>query len=54
MTFSFTGLKPGETEMTIEERSPIADNLDHIYSVRVNVDLSVEIDPIEIRDAEVE
>ena len=48
--YSFTGLKPGETGMTIEERSPIADNLDHIYRVRVDEELHVEIELIETRD----
>ena len=35
---TFTGLKPGGTTVVIEERSPIADNLDHKY--RITVDLS--------------
>lgn len=41
--FTFTGLKSGEARMTIEERSPIAENLDHIYSVKVDEDLNVTI-----------
>ncbi len=48
--FSFNGLKPGETDMKIEERSPIADNLDHLYRVKVNDDLQVEIEKLETKD----
>lgn len=48
--FSFTGLKQGETDMKIEERSPIADNLDHLYRVKVNDDLQVEIEKLETKD----
>ena len=47
--YSFTGLKPGETDMTVEERSPIADNLDHLYKVRVSDNLQVEIEVLETR-----
>ena len=46
----FTGLKQGETAMTIEERSPIADNLDHLYKLKVNEDLQVEIETLETKD----
>ncbi|MBR5376371.1 MAG: hypothetical protein IK139_03755 [Lachnospiraceae bacterium] len=42
--YSFKGLKPGETYMTIMERSPIADNLDHLYKVSVDEDLHVKIE----------
>ena len=41
--FTFTGEKPGKAEMTIEERSPIGDNLDHHYTVTVDSELHVEI-----------
>ena len=41
--FTFTGEKPGKAEMTIEERSPISDNLDHHYTVTVDSTLHVEI-----------
>ena len=50
VTFSFTGKVKGETEMTIEERSPIGDNFDHKYKVSVAEDLSVTIDEIEESD----
>ena len=48
--FTFTGLKAGETTMTVEERSPIAGNLDHKYNVIVNDDLEVSIEKLETRD----
>lgn len=40
---TFTGLEAGETAVTIEERSPIADNLDHFYTAAVSEDLAVTI-----------
>ena len=39
--FTFSGLKEGETEMVIEERSPIAENLDHHYKLHVDPELNV-------------
>lgn len=42
--FTFSGLKKGETEMVIEERSPIADNLDHHYKLCVDAKLNVVIE----------
>ena len=57
VTFTFTGQKPGEAQMTVEERSPIGDNIDRLYSVRVDgalnasvelltsIDLNATIDP---------
>ncbi|MBE6908926.1 MAG: hypothetical protein E7474_04890 [Ruminococcaceae bacterium] len=45
--FTFTGLKPGKADMTVEERSPIGDNLDHRYTVTVDPDLNVSIEPVE-------
>lgn len=50
VSFTFTGLKPGEATMTIEERSPIADNLDHIYAVKVDQDLNVSIELLTTND----
>lgn len=47
---TFTGLKPGETTMVIEERSPIADNLDHKYKVTVDDELNVQIEQLSVRD----
>ena len=41
--FTFRGLKPGTTTVTIQERSPIADNLDNIYDVTVNDDLEISL-----------
>ena len=42
----FTGGKPGQTNVKIEERSPIGDNLDHLYKVTVDDDLDVSIEEI--------
>ena len=42
--FTFSGVHEGESEMVIEERSPIADNLDHHYKVYVDPDLNVTIE----------
>ena len=50
VTFTFTGLKPRETSMTIEERSPIGINEDLIYSVQVDQDLNVSIDLVKVND----
>lgn len=50
VVFSFTGLNPGETEMTIEERSPIADNLDRKYKVTVDDDLNVTIEEVSVTE----
>ena len=38
---TLTGLKPGKTNVTVQERSPIADNLDHIYTITVSDNLNV-------------
>ena len=38
---TFRGLTPGTTEVTVEERSPIAENLDHRYVLTVDEDLNV-------------
>lgn len=54
VTFVFTGSKPGETGMRIEERSPIADNLDRIYRVRVDDELNVQIEEVSVRNIEEE
>ncbi len=40
----------GETTMIIEERSPIADNLDHKYRVTVNDELNVQIEQLSVKD----
>ena len=46
MVYTFTGLKPGKTDMLIEARSPIADNYDINYRITVNEDLSVKIEEV--------
>ncbi|MCR4788148.1 MAG: protease inhibitor I42 family protein [Lachnospiraceae bacterium] len=48
--FTFTGIKPGETTVLIEERSPIADNLDHTYKVTVDDELNVQIEQLSVKD----
>ena len=48
--FTFTGTKPGETDMLIEARSPIAENLDIKYKVIVSEDLSVKIEEVSVTD----
>ena len=43
---TFRGLKPGETAMTVRERSPIAGNADLTYAVKVDEKLNVTITPM--------
>lgn len=47
---TFTGIKPGETTVVVEERSPIADNLDHKYGVTVDDELNVKIELLSVKD----
>ena len=47
---TFTGVNPGETTVIIEERSPIADNLDHKYRITVDDDLNVQIEQLSVKD----
>ena len=44
VVFTFSGLKQGETRMTVEERSPIAGNFDHFYVLKVDEKLNVTIE----------
>lgn len=48
--FTFTGLKPGRTSLTVAERSPIAGNLDHLYEVTVAEDLKVTLTKLTVTD----
>ena len=48
--FTFTGLKQGETKMTIQQRSPIAENSDTVYNVTVADDLTVTLTEIGTKD----
>ena len=41
--YTFTGVAPGETTVTVKARSPIAGNFDYKYSVRVDEKLNVSI-----------
>ena len=43
VTYRFTGKKAGTTNLTVEERSPIGDNVDWHYKVVVDENLHVEI-----------
>lgn len=52
VTFTFTGLKPGKTQLTVEERSPIAGNWDHTYAVTVEEDLRVTLEEITERNTD--
>ena len=47
---TFTGLMPGETTVIVEERSPIADNLDHKYRITVDDELNVHLEQISVKD----
>ncbi len=47
---TFTGIKPGETTVVVEERSPIADNLDHKYRVTVDEELNVQFELLSVKD----
>ena len=47
---TFTGIKPGETTLVVEERSPIADNLDHKYRVTVDDELNVQIELLSVKE----
>lgn len=44
--FTFRGVAPGRTNMTISARSPIAENYDNHYSVTVSDSLEVTIERI--------
>ena len=43
VVFTFTGLRPGETDMTVTAVSPIIPEETYSYRVKVNEDLTVEI-----------
>ncbi len=44
VTFTFTGLRAGETTVTVERRSPIGGDADLLYAVRVDERLHVTIE----------
>ena len=50
ITYTFTGVAPGETTVTVKARSPIAGNFDYKYSVRVDDKLNVSIEKLETID----
>ncbi len=43
---TFRGLRPGQTDMTVRQRSPIAGNADMMYAVKVDEKLNVTITPL--------
>ena len=50
VVINFSGKKPGETTVLIEERSPIANNLDHRYRITVDDELNVRTEQLSVRD----
>ena len=50
ITYTFTGVAPGETTVTVKARSPIAGNFDYKYSVRVDDKLNVSIEKLKTID----
>ena len=50
VTYTFTGITPGETTVTVKARSPIAGNYDYKYFVRVDEELNVSIEERETID----
>ncbi len=51
VVFTFIGLKTGETKATISARSPIADNFDAVYSIKVDEAGNIALELLEERDA---
>lgn len=50
VTFTFRGEKPGETAVTVEERSPIGGDYDRLYYAFVDEDLRVSIEEFSMTD----
>ena len=50
VTYLFRGLKTGETTVTVEARSPIAENFDAVYAVSVDGALNVTLKELSFRD----
>ena len=50
VNITFFGLKPGTTAVTVECRSPIADNFDAYYDVTVDENLSVTVTEREVKE----
>ena len=50
VTYTFTGLAPGTTLLTVRARSPIAENFDAIYRADVDDDLNVTLTEVETVD----
>lgn len=52
VTFTFRGLKSGETDVTVSARSPIAENYDAIYRAAVDEGLNVTLRKVAVIDPE--
>jgi len=50
VTFTFTGVKPGQTTAVIRARSPIAENFDAVYAVTVDETLNVTLEQTEYNE----
>ncbi len=50
VTYTFRGLRPGETVMTVQKRSGIDGNTDRNYSVRVDASLNVQLTLLKVTD----
>lgn len=46
VVYTFTGLKPGETRLTVSARSPIAENFDLVYAVTADGALNVSLEEL--------
>ncbi len=44
--FTVRGLKPGTARLTVEQRSPVGDNDDMVYAVKVDEKLNVTVEPL--------
>ena len=46
VVFTFKGIKAGETTMTVEQRSPMGDDVDYLYRVTVDASLAVTVESL--------
>ncbi|MBO4836527.1 MAG: protease inhibitor I42 family protein [Clostridia bacterium] len=44
--FTFTGLKPGTTTVTITGRSPILENVNYVYTAAADTSLQIKLTPV--------
>ena len=50
VTFRFTGLQPGSTVVTVEQRSPLGGDQDYLYRATVDGSLRVSLELLEVRN----